>query len=79
MHFTSGLVSYSVSNRENLSWSLDSLNQSSAKQERRKIKDSLWEKGSTAAAYRAKEVQKCYLDTMDEPIHEECVLGKRLV
>lgn len=53
--------------------------QSSAKQVCRKIKDSLWEKGPTAAAYRAKKVQKCYLDTMDEPIHEECVLGKRLV
>lgn len=36
MHLTSGLVSYSISNREKLSWSLDSLNQSSAKQECRK-------------------------------------------
>lgn len=58
---------------------MDFLNHSRAKQERRKIKDSLWVKGLTAAAYRAKNVQKCYLDTMDEPIHEECVLGKRVV
>lgn len=35
---------------------------------------------TTAAAIKpAKTKKNCYLDTVDEPIHEECVLGKHVV
>lgn len=46
------------------------------------IEKSLWEALTfltTAAAHKASKVQKRYLDTVDEPIHEECVLGECLV
>lgn len=46
------------------------------------IEKSLWEKSTfltTAAAHKASKDQKRYLDTVNEPIHEECVLGECLV